>query len=100
MIIEVTQTECECRALLSQQKSPYHIKAKVELIPAFGRQLLININPPLNSISKVQLVFDGSKLPEDMVADWLMETLKSNQILSKYEVVFSNEEEHEVIINN
>lgn len=99
-IIEVTQTECECRALLAQQNTSYNIKAKVELISAIGRRLVITINPPLNSISEAQLVFDGSKLPEDMVVDWLMETLTSNQILSKYEVVSSNKEEHEVIINN
>ena len=99
-IIEVTQTECECRALIAQKTIPYNIKAKVELIPAIGRRLLITINPPLNSINEAQLVFDGSKLPEDMVADWLIDTLASNQILSQYEVISSNKEEHKIDINN
>ena len=99
-IIEVTQTECECRALLAQQTRPYSIRAKVELIPAIGRRLLIAINPPLNSINEVQLVYDGSKLPEDMVADWLFEKLSSRQILSRFDVIASNKEEHEIVIQN
>lgn len=99
-IIEVTQTECECIALLARQIRPYSIRAKVELIPAIGKRLLITINPPLNSINEAQLVFDGSKLPEDMVADWLIEILEPNQRLSKYDVISSDKKEYKVLIKN
>ncbi len=100
-IIEVTQSECECSTLIATPLAlSYHIRAKVELKPAIGKRLIISINPSLNSICGEELIYDGSKLPEDMVEDWLMEILRPNQRLIKYDIISSNKEEHKIIINN
>ena len=99
--IEVTQTECECIALIAAPLSHfYNIKANVELKPAIGRRLIISINPPLNSICNDELLYDGSKLPEDMVADWLVDRLEPYQQLKKYDVISSNKEERKINIKN
>ena len=98
--VETIQTSCECNAMVAQQFTSYNISAKVKEIPAIGRRLVISINPPINAINRMELTYDGSKLPEDMVKDWLESHLNNGQILASYQVIDSDKHDKKIKIVN
>lgn len=98
--VETTQTWCECSAIVAHQATSYNIKAEVKVIPAIGKRLIISINPPINSISQDELIFDGSRLPENMVADWLQSKLNDKQCLTSCQVIDSDKHDNVISIVN
>ena len=99
-IIEIIQTWCHVDVVDDRHNQKYHVKAEVVLEQAIGRRLKIGLEPALNGITSDTLIYDGSKLPEDMVREWLLKELGDKSFYYSLKLTASDKKKIETEIEN